>query len=74
MSSAGFRQIRSRGAAGKLASSCKGSAAQESRSLRYAQVAQGRTLTASLTEQGKFNDLEHQIDIWCSRSSRPQVL
>jgi hypothetical protein len=47
------RQIRSLGATGKLASSWKGSAAQERQPLRQAQVEQGRTLTASLTEQSK---------------------
>ena len=51
------RQIRSLEAAGNLASSWKGSAAQESRPLRSAQVAQGRTLTASLTEQSKRRGL-----------------
>jgi hypothetical protein len=49
-------QIRSLGAAGNPTSSWKGSAAQESRPLRSAQVAQGRTLTASLTEQGKLRE------------------
>jgi hypothetical protein len=47
------RQIRSLGAAGKPASSWKGSAGWESRPLRKDQVEQGRTLTASLTEQSK---------------------
>ena len=48
------RQIRSLMVAGKPASPWYGSPAQESRPLRYAQVAQGRSLTASLTEQAKL--------------------
>jgi hypothetical protein len=60
------RQIRSLRAAGQLASSWSTSAGQESRPFRYTRVEQGRSLTASLTEQTKLSGRAHQMEIWCS--------
>jgi hypothetical protein len=59
-------QIRSLGTAVNLASSWKASAGWGGRPLRQAQVGQGRTLTASLTEQSKHVAPDSDLMLWDS--------